>query len=677
MSTIFIYLLFIYLAGACFSLVLQRNAHIAHLVQSSFAIAGSAVGLGFGMYLLLTKSFFSFIIPTSVSLFTVSIHVDALSAFFIVIISLIALASTVYGLGYMKHYYDTYQIGVFGFFYNLFILSLLLVATAYNSLYFIFVWEIMSLSSLFLVMFEHKKAENIQAGYVYFIMTHVATACIFFAFLILYQATGSFDFGTIRQLSGIVPPLLKDIVFVLFLIGFGTKAGIIPFHIWLPRAHSAAPSHVSALMSGVMIKMGIFMLFRFFIDILPHSPLWWGLVILVIGAISSVVGVLHALSEHDSKRLLAYHSIENIGIILLGLGSGMIFLNLGNISLAILAFTAGLFHTINHALFKALLFLGAGSVISQTHTRNLEEYGGLIKRMPYTALFFLVGALAISGLPPFNGFVSEWLTFQSLFGGVALDSMFLKSIFIFVGGSLALTGGLAAACFVKAFGITFLARPRSKHAEHAKESSRFMITSMGFLAFICLGLGVFPFLLLPILHNIVVSLATFNPLATSVVVSTIFVHINSGFAVLSMPILFLFLCLTIMAGWIFTHLLSRKQKVRISEIWDCGYNSVTPRMEITATGFSRSLIMIFKGIFQPTKQHDVEYVDANIRYFSSSRTVTLGIVNIYEAYFYRPFHKGLQRLSLYIRQVQTGSVNQYVSYIFIALLGLLMWVRFH
>lgn len=668
MQTLFILLLATFAAGALLSFIFQKNAQLSHMISSIIAIAGSVIGIGLALSLLITKSFFAFTIPTSFPLFDISVHVDALSAFFILIISVVAFASSTYGISYMRHYFANYNIGVFGFFYNLFILSLLLVTTAYNGFYFIFVWELMSLTSLFLVIFEYNQRKNLQAGYIYFVMTHIATACIFIAFVLLYQATGSFNFESIKNLSGSISPILKGIIFFLLLVGFGTKAGIIPLHIWLPRAHSAAPSHVSALMSGVMIKMSILMFFQFFIVLMPHAPMWWGVIVLIIGATSSVVGVLYALSEHDSKRLLAYHSIENIGIILLGLGSGMIFIALGNIPLAIIALVAALFHTLNHAIFKGLLFLGAGSVISQTHTRNIEEYGGLIKHMPYTAFFFLIGALAISGFPPFNGFVSEWLTFQGLFNGITYQSIFVKSIFIFAGGSLALTGGLAAACFVKVFGLTFLARSRSPHTKQVKESSLFMTGSMGYLAALCLGIGVFSFAIVPLIRSIVSGLIAFTQHPEGIVIQNMGIEINSTFAMsamIVMPFLLILLCLVVAIAMVFANFLSNKQKVRIGEIWDCGFNSITPRMEITATGFSRSIIIIFRGILHPTKQYDVE-----------SKTVTLGIVNIYEQYFYFPLHRSLQKISLQIKKIQGGNVNLYIFYIVIVLIGLFIWARY-
>ncbi len=448
-SNIFFLSLLLWIAGAVGALVLSKNDRLANWWGNSFAILGSCAGLLFSLSVLILGSTFSFNIGTTLPLLSLSFSVDKLSAFFIFVISLIALLASVYALGYVKHYYKQYNIGALGFFYNIFLAGMVMVVSAHNALFFLVVWEIMSLASYFLVIYENKEKENVQAGSLYFIMTHVGTAFIMLAFLLLYRSTGSLDFGVIKETIGHSSPLVANAVFVLALVGFGTKAGIIPFHIWLPNAHPAAPSHVSALMSGVMIKTGIYMFIRMFMDILPDAPLWWGIVILILGAISSLLGVLYALTEYDIKRLLAYSSIENIGIILLGLGSSLVFWSLDMKPLAVLSLVAALFHTLNHAIFKALLFLGAGSVISQTHTRNMEEYGGLIKYMPETALFFLAGSMAISALPPLNGFFSEWMTFQSLFSGIMASNISVRWVFMLAAGSLAFTGGLAAMCFVR------------------------------------------------------------------------------------------------------------------------------------------------------------------------------------------------------------------------------------
>ncbi len=471
-------------------MLLDKFDRPANLWGNLFAVAGSVLGIIFSGAVLITGSFPAFDIPTSFPLLSLAFRIDYLSAFFLLLISFIALLCSIYALGYVDHFYRKYPIGALGFLYNAFIVGMILVVTAHNALVFLLVWEIMSLTSYFLVIYERRVAENIKAGSLYFIMTHIGTAFIIFAFLLIYWATGSFDFDAIEKGMAAAAPSLRNTVFVFALIGFGAKAGIIPFHIWLPAAHPAAPSHVSALMSGVMIKTGIYMLARICWDMLPGPPpLWWGLLILVAGSISSLLGVLYALSEHDLKRLLAYHSIENIGIILLGLGSSLVFLSAGFKTLALLGLIAALYHTLNHATFKALLFLGAGAVIVQTRTRNIEEYGGLIKVMPQTAFFFLIGSLAISALPPFNGFFSEWMTFQSLFAGISTFSLATKMIFLLSIGALAFTGGLAAACFVKAFGVTFLARPRSEVAGHAKESPLPLRIAMAVLALSTLLLG--------------------------------------------------------------------------------------------------------------------------------------------------------------------------------------------
>src|SRR5438046_2351422 len=298
-------------------------------------------------------------------------------------------------------------------------------------------------------------------------MTHVGLALILVAFGLLSPAGGGAGFAELRAVGATLSPALRGLVFVLAVLGFGSKAGLIPLHVWLPRAHPAAPSHVSALMSGAMIKMGIYGLLRVSLDLLGGGPAWWGGLVLALGAVSALLGVLYALMEHDLKRLLAYHSIENIGIIFIGVGAGMMFLSYGLPALAVLGFVGGLYHTINHACFKGLLFLGAGSVLHATHTRNMEEMGGLIKRMPRTALFFLVGAAAISALPPLNGFVSEWVVFQALLGGSAIPQPEIAVLMPIAVAMLALASGLAAACFVKAFGITFLGIARSHEAPEA------------------------------------------------------------------------------------------------------------------------------------------------------------------------------------------------------------------
>ncbi|MEK7624872.1 MAG: hydrogenase 4 subunit B [Patescibacteria group bacterium] len=672
-SGVILIILSLFSIGAVGALILQKNNNLANWWGNGFAIIGSLVSGLFAANILASSQTLAYKISTSFPGLGLSFNIDRLSAFFILIISLITFVCSVYALGYVKHYYRKYNIGTLGFFYNTFIAGLLLVVMASNALFFLIAWEIMSLTSYFLVVYENINEQNVKAGTLYFIMTHVGTAFIILAFFLLYNTTGSLEFEAMKNGASALSPLLKNIIFVCALIGFGTKAGIIPLHIWLPSAHPAAPSHVSAIMSGVMIKTGIYMFIRMFFDILPNAPLWWGICILIVGSVSSLLGVLYALAEHDLKKLLAYHSIENIGIILLGLGSSLVFLSAGLKTFAMIGLIAALFHTLNHAIFKALLFLGAGSIISQTHTRNIEEYGGLIKLMPATALFFLVGSMAISALPPLNGFFSEWLTFQSLFSGATSFGTLTKLVFVLSAGALAFTGGLAAACFVKAFGVTFLARPRSDEAKHAKESDLSLQIGMGVLAALTLVIGVSAGNVSNMLSGVAGSV---HGLAGSEIINIAnsnTVHVNNEFAVLSMPALLAILLAALLITYILVKILSGKQKITVGRTWDCG-TDLTPRMEITATGFSRSIITVFKNVLKPTRQNEIEYDDANLRYFPKSNSIHLELHDVYQSFFYKPLKNLLIKISDQMRKIQSGNMNAYILYIFIALMGLLLIV---
>jgi len=659
--------------GALLVSIFKKNDELENIFGNSFAILGSFAGLLYAVSIIFSDVNFSFKSTEIFFLFPINIKVDLLSAFFVFVISLVALLSSIYSIGYLRQFYGKYNIGLFGFFYNIFIASMMLVVTSNNALYFLVVWELMSLVSYFLVIFESDHKESIKAGFLYFIMTHIATGGIIIAFMLIYSVSGSFDFDLIRSSSANISPFYFTVISLLMLAGFGTKAGIIPLHIWLPEAHPAAPSQVSALMSGVMIKTGIFMIIRLFFDVIPSNAMWFGMLVLILGAVSSILGVLYAINENDIKRLLAYSSVENIGIILIGLGSSLIFISAQNMTLAALAFVAALFHILNHAVFKALLFLGAGSVVSATHTRNIEEYGGLIKKMPHTALFFLVGSIAVSALPPFNGFASEWLTYQTLFAGVGTFGIFEKSVFIFAIVSLTFTGGLAAACFVKAFGVTFLAKSRSHKSEEAKESDNTLLFGMGVLAFLCLGFGVFSGQIVFYLEKITEDLIIFSNKALPLSTKEGVISVGNGYASLSMLEIFLMIVLLTVVVYFIVKKISGARKERIYGTWDCGA-ILNPRMEMSANSFSRSIISMFSGILKPTKQIDIEYHDANIRYFTKSSTVTLGIGNIYKSYIYGPASRTIIRISDIVKGIQCGNINLYLLYIFMTIILLLIWV---
>jgi len=670
-SNIFIGAIVLWAIGAAGSLFLRKNDNLSNTFGNCFAVLGSILGLISSSLVFIGGFEFSFNIVSSLPLLSLSFKVDKLAAFFIFTISLIALLSSLYALEYIKHYYTKYNIGTLNFFYNIFILGMVLVVSANNALFFLIVWEIMSLASYFLVIYENKEKDNLKAGSLYFIMTHIGTAFITLAFLLLYSATGSLDFSIIKENIGNVTPLVKNIVFILSIVGFGTKAGIIPLHIWLPGAHPAAPSHVSALMSGVMIKTGIYMFIRIFMDIITTAPVWWGTVILILGAISSLLGVLYALTEHDIKRLLAYHSIENIGIIMMGIGSSLIFWSLDMKPYAILGLVAALFHTINHAIFKALLFLGAGSVISKMHTRNMEEYGGLIKYMPQTAFFFLIGSMAISAFPPFNGFFSEWITFQALFKGIMISDTSVRWAFLTAAGSLAFTGGLAAMCFVKVFGSTFLARPRSKEVSHAKEAGIKIRFSMLILSTLTLLLGLASGTVTDILSGIVNNLGIFNKVKPVLLATAVNVRLEDNFSAVSIPLILIILIVVTVLIFILVSAFTLNTKIQIGDTWDCG-STLTSRMEITATAFANSIISIFHGVLKPTKQITIEYRDASMRYFPKTETVRLGTKDIYRGYFYLPVQLLTTKVSGYVKKIQSGNINTYILYILIILIAMLL-----
>src|SRR2546422_8812747 len=501
-------------------------------------------------------------------------------------------------------------------------------------------------------------------------MSHIDAGCIILGFLILFQAAGDYNFESFRTLGDKLSPSRRDAAFLLFLFGFGVKAGIVPLHIWLPEAHPVAPSNISALLSGVLIKTGIYGMTRVFFEFLGVPPLWWGVTVLAVGTISAVLGVLYALMEHDLKRLLAYHSIENIGIILMGLGAALMFLHTGHTVLATLALIAGLYHTINHASFKGLLFLGAGAVLHATHTRNMEEMGGLAKRMPQTALFFLVGAVAISALPPLNGFVSEWLTYQALLQGFGTTESLWRLVFPLSGAMLALTGALAAACFVKAFGITFLAQPRSEHAAQAHEVAPSMRFGMAVLAGACLLLGLCPNafvrMLDPLTEQLMgVQLSSQVRLADGLVLGSL---ASGTVSTVGMVLAGMGLMVIPFALWL---VFSRNGQTRRAPTWDCGLRALTPQMEYTATGFSKPIRMIFKALFRPHREVQREYEFSP--YFAKTIRFESHVEEVFERRIYRPARIWILRASRRIRAIQHGSIHYYLLYIFITLLLLLLF----
>jgi len=653
-----------YAAGACLA-VLAPSPRMARLITALGAIVGCAGGLAAGVIVLATGAPVEAAFPDLVGAAGGLIFgLDRLGAFFLVLVASVGLVAAVYGVSYTAEYENRRSLGAFGLMFNGFLLGMSLVTCAANVFTFLLSWELMAVTSYFLVMTKSEDDDTRQAGLWYAAMTHFGLVLLLPMFLLLAPTTGATTFADLRAGSATLPAGTRDVVFLLALLAFGSKAGIVPLHVWLPRAHPAAPSHVSALMSGVMIKLGIYGLVRVVFDFLQGGPPWWGGLLRAVGSASALLGVLYALVDHDLKRLLAYHSVENVGIIFIGLGAGSILHSFGQHALAMLGFAGALFHTLNHACFKGLLFLGAGSVIQQTHTGNLEELGGLIKRMPHTAWLFLVGSAAIVGLPPLNGFASEWMVFQSLLAGTYISRPEVAIGFPIAIGALALTSGLAAACFVKAFGISFLAMPRSDHAAQAREAHGSMVAMMAVLAGSCAVLGLAAPAVIQGLYGVLGSVPGLSA-GVSRPPSQLWLIGAGGIAQVSpllLGVLFAGIGLVVVIAT-----LARGLSIRRTDTWGCGRISQTPRMEYTASAFAEPLRRVFSELYRPTEDLSIS-AHPGSRYFVRSITYTSRVVPWFEKAFYDPIAHGIVMFGAQVRRLQAGSVHLYLLYVVVALL---------
>jgi hydrogenase-4 component B len=610
-----------------------------------------------------------------------SLSVDGLSAFFLLVIALVAAAAAIYGPSYLGAH--AHGPGVQTLALAVFVGCMALVCCAGDLLTFLLAWEGMTLASWVLVVCDTRSEENARAGLLYLVMAHAGTAALLVAFVTLAERAGGFDFPAIRTAARDLDGSTRTALFLLALAGFGAKAGVVPLHVWLPKAHPAAPSHASALMSGVMLKVALYGVFRFGFDLLAPAagplPASWGWTVLLLGTASALIGVLLALQQHDLKRLLAFHSVENVGIILIGAGVAMLLAGgRGPPALATLALAAALLHTLNHAAFKGLLFLGAGSVLARTGVRNMEDLGGLARRMPWTAWLFLVGAVAISALPPLNGFVSEWMTFQALLlGGVRLGGA--SGLLAGVAASmLALTGGLAAACFAKAFGVTFLGRPRTVHAERATESPAPMIAGMLLLALACVALGLAPGWAMPLLDRPTAELlggagasaavTASGPLVLSAGEAAVDPRATSISMTAAAALLALLAALAwALRGW------PRKAPRRLAPTWTCGMTP-TARFDYTGTGFAKPLRLIFAPLYRPRREILKDpgaspYVIRRLRY-------TGEVVDLAETMLYARVKRWVTASAHEIRTYSTGRIHGYIAFVLVTLVvSLLLFAR--
>ena len=584
---------------------------------------------------------------------SLAFQIDGLSAFFLLVIFGVCLLAAIYSFHYMNNAEKALRTATNYFFFSLLVASMALVVTADNMITFMLSWEIMSLSSFFLVIYDHQVPENRKAGYLYFIFSHVGAMFILAAFGILYGHTGSFGFDAADLTDS-----TKILIFVLAFIGFGSKAGVFPFHVWLPHAHPAAPSHISAVMSGVMIKTGIYGILKIY-TILNLHTLVIGEIVLIAGMVTGILGVVYALGQNDIKRLLAYSSVENIGIILIGLGIGMIGVALGNPIMAVLGFCGGMLHVLNHSIFKSLLFMGAGIVVHKTGTKSINALGGLLKNMKITGATFIIGSLAISGLPPFNGFVGEFFIYMGGFRGVATDSQaFVINLCAIV--SLAIIGGLAMACFTRLVGIVFQGEPRSPAAVDVNEKGPAMLMPMVILAGACVIIGVYP--------------GAFMFMALKAVAA---LNLNYGripiepFARMSANItlaatLFLVLFLAIFA---IRKLLYQGKSIGRSGTWGCGFTQPTTRMQYTGTSYAASILEFFKPVAPLEETHPpVKGLFPEKTYYHSQ------MHDIIELNMNRAIVNPILWLFDRLRWIQHGDIHLYIGYILLAIVILLFFV---
>ena len=638
------------------------------------------------------------------SLGTLSVSLDRLAALFLLAAAVVVLASSIFSAGYLQRYLGRYSLKAFTAWYLLLFASIVLILIAADALLFLFAWESMSILSYFLVNFEHRREQSSRAAYLMLAMGEAGFMAVLVVFLLLAVKAGSPQFAALKAAGAELGPGARWLVFLLTFLGFGVKAGLVPVNTWLPRAHPAAPANVSAILSGVILNLGLYGIVRVNLDLVSVGMIGAGLTVLVVGTVSALLGILYATAENDLKAMLAHSSIENIGIVTAGLGAGLVFTAYERPALAGIAFVAAFYHMINHSVYKALLFLGAGTVDERAGTRDLNRLGGLIRAMPWTAGAFLVGALAISGLPPFNGFVSEWLTLQTMLRSAELSSTGVKLVFALCGAGLALTAALAVTCFVKAFAMGFLGMSRSEGAAKAAEARGSSIVPMVFLAVLCLLLGVLPTYVIPALN---LELQPWTDASIEALVPPFFasqaahgslpaafaaefhdlgaqvgqdVFPGRGLVVMhrggeANPVVFAmstsYMLMALIGLLILTYVvvrlwLTRSRRLSRRERWDGGVRRLLPEMTYTATGFSNPVRVIFDAIFRPTTVQDTSETVAE-HFRNAIRRERLA-VHVVDRLAVQPARNAAMGLARALAAMHHGRINAYIAYVLLALL---------
>jgi formate hydrogenlyase subunit 3/multisubunit Na+/H+ antiporter MnhD subunit len=650
--------LFVALGGIALS---GRHAATPLIYGASLLL--SLVMLATALVALLTRApAASIALPLGLPWIGAHFRLDALAAFFLIVVSLGGATASLYALGYGRHEEAPHRVLPF---YPLFLAGMTLVVLADDAFSFLLCWEVMSLASWALVMAHHREADNTRAGYIYLVMASFGTLSLLLAFGLLAGPEGAYGFAAMRAAAH--SPALAALVLSLTLLGAGSKAGLVPLHVWLPLAHPAAPSHVSGLMSGVMTKVAVYAFIRIVFDLL-NAPSWWAsMTVLALAAATALLGVLYALMQHDLKRLLAYHTVENIGIIFIGLGLALGFRAASMNGAAALALIAALFHVLNHSLFKSLLFFGSGAVLSATGQRDMEKLGGLIHKMPLACFAFLVGCVAISALPPLNGFVSEWLTFQAILLSPALPQWGLKILIPGVGAVLALSAALAAACFVKAFGVTFLGRARSSAVAQAREADRFSLAAMFVLAALCLLAGVLPGFVIDALTPLSEALVNGRMPVQAPIPWLAIVPINESRSSYDGMLLFLFITVSALLAASAIHRLASR-RLRRAPAWDCGFPVPTPVTQYSATSFAQPIRRVFGTVFFAAR----ERVSMPPPGDTGAASLTVSLRDLVWDELYAPIARGVMAAADRLNILQFLTIRRYLSVVFILLVLLLL-----
>jgi formate hydrogenlyase subunit 3/multisubunit Na+/H+ antiporter MnhD subunit len=651
----------VWLAIGALGLVRPRNlVYVGRVLFSAGAVVGLLVA---GVALsAVSQAPQSVVLPLGLPDLPFHLRLDALSAFFLVLLGATAAGISVFSAGYFRASEGAAP-GLLCLQYHTFLAAMALVLIADDAFVFMIAWETMALASFFLVTTDHRLPEIRRAGFLYLLIAHIGALSILLCFGVLQGGSGDYSFDSMR--SAPLAAAWPSIAFLLALCGFGAKAGLLPLHIWLPEAHPAAPSPVSALMSGVMLKTAIYGLLRVIFDLLHGQLWWWGVTGLVLGLATALFGVLFATVQTDMKRLLAYSSIENIGIIVAGIGLAILFKTYGKDLLAAIALTASLYHSLNHACFKSLLFLATGSVLHATRERSLGRLGGLIHRMPWVAWLALVGTLAIAGLPPLNGFVSEWLLLQAFLFTPTLPQSFINMLAPLAAAALVLAAALAAYVMVKFYGVVFLGRPREPNLAYARDAGRFERAALVWLAAGCVVLGLFPVQVIALLDPVnamLVGTTVHRPGMNWWLLAPIDAQRASYSPAIVLVVTVAVVLLTIQVVHRYYH-----GRLREGPVWDCGFPLQTPRMQDTAEGFGQPIRQIFEQFFRIERELPTPF-DTAPKYFVRAE-------DPFWYWIYLPVARAAEWTARWVGLLQQGRISVYLMYSFLTLLALLYFVR--